>query len=176
MRTGLTLLALTLMALPASAQGCYQWGNQTTCDNGATFNRYGNEPPVIGGNTGVGTGPVGTTVYGNAPPASAQGCYQWGNQAACNNGVTINRYGNETITAGNRPTIGSGSAGATVSQNPLAPPTSSTIAGVPNGVTYRIQGNMVYLSDGTTGTIQGDTVTFSNGRTCRGYGTSSVCN
>jgi hypothetical protein len=185
MRTVLAVLVLTLMALPASAQSCYQWGNQTTCENGATFNRYGNEPAVVGGNTGVGTGPVGTIIYGNAPPASAQGCYQWGNQAACNNGVTINRYGNETITAGSQPTIGNstvgatngnGSAGATTSQNPLAPLSNSPIAGVPNGVTYRVQGNTVYLSDGTTAIIQGNTVTFSNGRTCRGYGTSSVCN
>ena len=176
MRTVLAVLVLTLMALPASAQSCYQWGNQTTCDNGATFNRYGNEPAVVGGNTGVGTGSVGTTIYGNAPAVSAQGCYQWGNQAACNNGVTINRYGNETTTPERRPTIGSGSAGATVSQNASVPPTTSTIAGVPNGVTYRVQGNTVYLSDGTTATIQGDTTTFSNGRTCRRYGSSSVCN
>ncbi len=176
MRTALTARVLALTALPASAQGCYQWGNQTTCENGGTFNRYGNENAILSGNPAIGNAPVGTTVYGNAPPASAQGCYQWGNQAACNNGVTINRYGNENATSGNRPTIGSGSVGTTTSQNPLAPPANSAIPGVPNGVTYRVQGNTVYLSDGTTGTIQGDTVTFSNGRTCRGYGTSSVCN
>jgi hypothetical protein len=176
MRTALTALVLTFMALPASAQSCYQWGNQTTCDNGSTFNRYGNEPAVLGGNTGVGTGPVGTTINGNAPAVSAQGCYQWGNQAACNNGVTINRYGNENVTSGRRPADSNSSVGATTSQNPPAPPSNSVVAGVPNGVTYRVQGNTVYLSDGTTATIQGDTTTFSNGRTCRRYGSSSVCN
>jgi hypothetical protein len=172
MRTALTAVVLTLMPLPSSAQSCYQWGNQTTCDNGATINRYGNENAILG------SGSVGTTTNGSAPPASPQGCYQWGNQAACNNGLTINRYGNENVPSGSRPTDGSSSVGTSTNQNNTPSALNSNngnIAGVPNGVTYRMQGNTLYLSDGTTATIQGDTTTFSNGRTCQRYGSSAVC-
>lgn len=174
MRTALAAAMLLLLpaTLPAAAQNCYQWGNQTTCNSGVTRNHYGNEGASSNGNA-LNNGPVGVT--GN-PSASTQGCYQWGNQTACNNGATRNHYGNESATLGANPLDGNGSVGTTTQNSPATANGNASIAGIPNGTAYRVEGNTVYLSDGRTATIQGDTTTFSDGRRCRRSGTSSVCN
>ncbi len=112
-----------------------------------------------------------------ALPASAQSCYEWGNQTSCDNGVTINRYGNQNVITGNS-ILGNGSGVPT--HNRYDPGSRSSgngnIAGARSDLTYRVRGNRVFFSDGTTATIQGNMITFSDGRTCRQSGTSRVCN
>jgi hypothetical protein len=137
-RTTAMVLALTLMTLPAAAQSCREWGNQTTCYGGPTVNHYGNSSNPRGGYGAQAPSNPATVSRGNsgatAPafgsgPIAQPGCSEWGNQTTCYGGPTVNHYGNSSNARGgyvpyqppSQPPSG-GAGGATVSRStPQAP-------------------------------------------------------
>jgi hypothetical protein len=179
-RTTAMVLALTLMTLPAAAQSCREWGNQTTCYGGPTVNHYGNSSNPRGGYGAQAPSNPATVSRGNsgatAPafgsgPIAQPGCSEWGNQTTCYGGPTVNHYGNSSNPRGgyvpyqppSQPPSG-GAGGATVSR---------TIPGAfGSGPTAVPDGTPVLLPDGRTATRQGSTTTFSDGRTCQHSGSA----
>src|SRR5439155_6467569 len=87
----LLILASLLLPDPTSAQvSCQQFGNQTFCSNGQTFQRFGNQTFDNRGNS--------WQQFGNQTFGSRGDSYQqFGNQTFDNRGNSWQQFGNQTF-------------------------------------------------------------------------------